>query len=141
MVAKNSAQAIVSAIGLFIVVSFLTACASSETPPAQPEGYTTTLRDADDRTVSVRVWPPGSACQTCDAIVFSHGNNLAFDQYDVLVEPWAAAGYLVIAPLHVDSESHPDREQFVREQVFQARLRDIDAIIAALVARDPLAML
>ena len=50
-----------------------------------------TLTTVGGRDVDIRVWWPGRACDPCDAIVFSHGNNLAFDQYDEILEPWAEA--------------------------------------------------
>lgn len=76
--------------------------------------------------LAVRIVPPAASCEPCDTIVFSHGNNLSFDQYDVLFDEWAKAGYLIVAPLHVDSEQHPNRQ---RNETLEPRLEDYTAIV------------
>ena len=36
-------------------------------------------------------------------IVFSHGNAWSMDGYEPLVDRWAAAGFVVVQPTHLDS--------------------------------------
>ncbi|NEE59446.1 chlorophyllase, partial [Streptomyces sp. SID8455] len=36
-------------------------------------------------------------------IVFSHGNAWSLDGYEPLVDRWAAAGFIVVQPTHLDS--------------------------------------
>lgn len=53
--------------------------------------------------------------KTKGLILFSHGAFSAPEKYRALTRPWAAAGYVVVAPLHADSESwsgaKPERAQ------------------------------
>ncbi|WP_300680672.1 chlorophyllase [Nocardioides sp.] len=39
-------------------------------------------------------------------IVFSHGNAWSMDGYEPLVDRWAAAGFVVVQPTHLDSRRH-----------------------------------
>jgi dienelactone hydrolase len=50
--------------------------------------------------------PPGSY----PVIAFSHGAFAAPDRYEAMLRPLAAAGYIVIAPMHIDSEDYPRAE-------------------------------
>ena len=118
-----------------IVLSFafcgtLSGCAQQ---PEVPASFATSIQLADRRVVAVRIVAPSASCEPCDTIVFSHGNNLSFDQYDVLFNEWAKAGYLVIAPLHVDSEQHPHRDRYARNETLEPRLEDYTAIVDRLV--------
>lgn len=40
-------------------------------------------------------------------IVFSHGNAWSMDGYEPLVERWAAAGFVVVQPTHLDTRRNP----------------------------------
>jgi alpha-beta hydrolase superfamily lysophospholipase len=63
--------------------------------------------------------------------VFSHGLNAAPDRYRVLLDAWAAAGFTVAAPLHVDSEDHPDRARYDTAAIRTTRIEDYAAVDAA----------
>ena len=85
------------------------------------------VRAADGREVDVRIFYPADGCDTCPLIIFSHGANATYDRYDVLLEAWARAGYIVAAPLHVDSEAHPKRGEYGREHHLPTRIDDFSA--------------
>lgn len=114
----------------FAFCGTLFACAQHSVVPAS---FATSIQLADRRAVAVRIVAPSASCAPCDTIVFSHGNNLGFDQYDVLFDAWAKAGYLVVAPLHVDSEQHPHRDRYARDETLKPRLEDYAAIVDRLV--------
>lgn len=86
----------------------------------------------DDRAVDVRVFYQAAGCDGCPLILFSHGANATYDRYDVLLQNWAREGYVVAAPLHVDSELHPGRAEYGREDHLPTRLEDVAAILAYL---------
>jgi dienelactone hydrolase len=64
-------------------------------------------------------------------IAFSHGNFAAPSRYRAMLYPIAAAGYVVVAPMHVDSElmkhDKPPSQQFV----WQSRNEDMALALAA----------
>lgn len=88
----------------------------------------------DGREVDVRVFFKASGCQDCRLILFSHGANATYDRYDVLLKAWALEGYVVVAPLHVDSEIHPERAKFGREEHLPTRVEDFAAVLQYLKA-------
>lgn len=116
------------AVALTLVLS---ACAVNQ-PPLVIEPFLSVLTTADARQTEIRIIPPTNGCRPCDAIVFSHGFNLSHSQYDALTDVWAAAGYLVIAPLHMDSEAHPERANINPATTLESRLHDIIAVVARL---------
>jgi hypothetical protein len=122
---------------LTVLLFLLSGCGGADTPAARPAPYLTQLDTADGRSVTVRVWSPGGNCDPCDAMFFSHGNFLSIDQYDEILGPWSDAGYLIVAPLHVDSESHPERDLYAQTEVFPTRMKDVEATIAALQTNQP----
>ena len=83
----------------------------------------------DDRPVDVRVFYQAAGCDGCPLILFSHGANATYDRYDVLLQAWAREGYVVAAPLHVDSELHPRRADYGREDHLPTRLEDVAATL------------
>jgi predicted dienelactone hydrolase len=52
-------------------------------------------------------------------VVFSHGGGSSGDMYDGLAQHWAAAGYVVILPTHMDSRSLGFRIQEASTQLMQ----------------------
>lgn len=92
----------------------------------------TVLRTASGREVEVSLFGPPQDRLDVAAIVFSHGANSAPGRYRRLFDAWAAAGFLVCAPLHVDSEDHPDRMTSDRSTVREFRLEDFALVAAAL---------
>jgi dienelactone hydrolase len=61
------------------------------------------------RTVPLTIFAPRTA-GTYPLIAFSHGAFAAPDRYAAMLEPLAAAGFVVIAPMHIDSEDYPRSE-------------------------------
>jgi predicted dienelactone hydrolase len=88
------------------------------------ETYTT----PDGRSVSVRVLAPRSGKQW-EMIAFSHGANSRSTLYERILQPWRQAGWLVLAPDHLDAGGAPDRTKVSAEQLTASRVADIRAII------------
>lgn len=68
-------------------------------------------------------------------ILFSHGALSAPWKYEALIARWSAAGYRVIAPLHVDSTDHPQRDRFPGFASWKARIEDLRALAATIPGR------
>ena len=82
-----------------------------------------TLKTTEGRDVRIYQWL--AAKKRRGAILFSHGASSAPWKYAPLVESWAAAGYDVFAPLHVDSTDHPDTKSFPGFASWKARIEDV----------------
>ncbi|WP_184717029.1 alpha/beta hydrolase [Caulobacter sp.] len=87
---------------------------------------TTTLKVAD-RDVEVTVLRPDAAK---GVVIFSHGAGGWPAPYQALLDHWVAAGFMVVAPLHVDSQKHPRRADYNLQSAFPARLADLAAASA-----------
>ncbi len=80
------------------------------------------------------VWPqrPGPY----PVVVFSHGGGSNKDMYDRLADHWAAAGYVVILPTHLDSAlygfSMKDTTVAAMLDNIEARRRDLSFIVDSL---------
>ncbi|EJL33951.1 lysophospholipase [Novosphingobium sp. AP12] len=85
------------------------------------------LRTAEGRAVSVTEWRPAGRMR--GTILFSHGAASAPKYYGLIVGPWVAAGWRVLAPLHVDSTEHPQTAQFKGLASWKARIEDMRALI------------
>lgn len=98
------------------------------------------LTRADGRVVpTTLVYPdkPG----TYPLIAFSHGAFAAPDRYFKMLKPLAAAGYVVIAPMHIDSEEmgrevRPGEQELwsTRNQDMQMALEPSAAVVELLTA-------
>ncbi len=88
----------------------------------------TVVRSADGRDVQIWIWQPRRA--RAGTVLFSHGFASAPWKYQHLLQPWADAGFLVLAPLHRDSTDHPDHAHFVPAQALPTRLYDMRAAAA-----------
>ncbi|MCB1623032.1 MAG: alpha/beta fold hydrolase [Pseudomonadales bacterium] len=88
-----------------------------------------TLVAPSGRQVAVRLLAP-ARCVQCGLIVFSHGANASPARYDVLLRAWAEGGWVVAAPLHVDSEEHPERARYKPTDSLGLRLEDYDLVVA-----------
>lgn len=84
---------------------------------------TVTLK-VGDRDMDLSVWRPA---RTEGVVVFSHGAGGAPGRYEVLFKAWNAAGFLVVAPLHVDSMIHPRHADYDLRAAFPLRLADLAA--------------
>ena len=68
-------------------------------------------------------------------IVFSHGNGWSMDGYEPLVDRWAAAGFVVVQPTHLDSRRNGigfDDPRF--GTIWRVRIADLHAVLAQLDA-------
>lgn len=95
--------------------------------PALAEPTEIVTLKAGDRDVEVSVWRPA---KTEGVVVFSHGAGSWPARYDFLIKAWNAAGFLVVAPTHVDSMRHPKRADYDLKAAFSLRLVDLAAATA-----------
>jgi dienelactone hydrolase len=98
--------------------------------------------------VVIRVSYPSAAAGRLPLLVFSHGANSDRELYDRILEPWAAAGYVIVSPSHLDARRNGLTPQQIfgrREELLLSRVRDtalpldkthmIEAAIPALAGR------
>ena len=102
--------------------------------PQTPVGYRVAVTEFDlpvepDRAAVVRVYAPENA-GSYPLIVFSHGALAAPERYDELLFSWALGGYVVAAPLHIDSELLQHATPPAREEVWRSRQADVIALAA-----------
>ncbi|WP_047872062.1 chlorophyllase [Nocardiopsis sp. RV163] len=79
--------------------------------------------------LQVKVTAPRSG-QNLPVIVFSHGNAWSLDGYGPLVDRWAAAGFVVVQPTHLDSRRNAitwDDPRFAT--IWRVRITDLHAIL------------
>jgi predicted dienelactone hydrolase len=82
--------------------------------------------------LQVRVTTPTSG-RDLPVVVFSHGMTLAMDDYAPLVEFWAARGFVVVSPTHLDSVGlAPDDPR--TPLIWQIRTDDLTTVIDRLDA-------
>lgn len=84
---------------------------------------TTTLK-VGDRDVELTILRPDAPK---GVIIFSHGAGGWPTHYQALLDLWTAAGFMIVAPLHVDSQKHPDRAKYDLRAAFMLRLADLAA--------------
>lgn len=92
----------------------------------KPITVPTTRRDRD---LLVKVTVPASG-RGLPVIVFSHGNAWSLDGYAPLVDRWAAAGFVVVQPTHLDSRRNGigfDDPRFAT--IWRVRIADLHAIL------------
>jgi dienelactone hydrolase len=94
---------------------------------ARAETTTTTTIKVADRDVELTIVRPDAPK---GVVVFSHGAGAWPAGYAALLDLWAKAGFLVVAPLHVDSQKHPKRADYTLQTAFPARLADLAAATA-----------
>ncbi len=115
------------------IPTLLLMLALAATAQAAPT-ITVPLDVATGRSTTMAVWEPE---QVRGVVLFSTGHGGWPEHYERLLETWQAAGLVVVAPLHVDSLRHPDRERFSLQQGFSERLADMQAASAYAAARWP----
>uniref|UniRef100_A0AAU3GW08 Alpha/beta fold hydrolase n=1 Tax=Streptomyces sp. NBC_01401 TaxID=2903854 RepID=A0AAU3GW08_9ACTN len=82
--------------------------------------------------LQVKVTAPLSG-QNLPVIVFSHGNAWSLDGYEPLADRWAAAGFIVVQPTHLDSRRNGigwDDPRFAT--VWRVRISDLHAVLDGL---------
>jgi hypothetical protein len=87
------------------------------------------------RKSQLTIWTPAKAPK--GVVLFSTGHGSWPDRYGALIEMFVAEGLAVVAPLHVDSMRHPDREKFSIAASFFERLHDLKAAGAYVGERWP----
>ncbi|MFC8079914.1 alpha/beta hydrolase family protein [Streptomyces sp. NPDC057307] len=83
--------------------------------------------------LQVKVTAPRSG-RNLPVIVFSHGNAWSLDGYGPLVDRWAAAGFVVVQPTHLDSRRTAitwDDPRFAT--IWRVRITDLHAVLDHLV--------
>jgi dienelactone hydrolase len=85
--------------------------------------------DGRDVDLQVKVTAPRQG-NDVPVIVFSHGNAWSMDGYQPLVDRWAAAGFAVVQPTHLDSRRHAigfDDPRF--DTIWRVRIADLHAVL------------
>lgn len=93
---------------------------------AAPE--TIDLAVSATRKTPLSLWRPAGTPR--GVLLFSTGHGSWPARYAPMIEAVVADGYAVLAPLHVDSVRHPDREKFDARAGFFERIADMKATSA-----------
>lgn len=109
-----------------IALPLLASCATWTPADGAPGPSRLTLHAPNGRVISVSEWRPQGP--PTGILVFSHGAGLAPGQYLRVIEPLVAAGWHVFAPLHTDSEHHPDRAGYAGFETWRTRIEDMRAL-------------
>lgn len=92
------------------------------------------LQVSAERSTDMMVWAPEKPVAVA---LLSTGHGSWPERYDPVAQTLVAAGFAVLAPLHVDSMRHPDREKFDARAGFIERLADMKATSAEAARRWP----
>lgn len=119
----------------------LSACAPA-TPPAPPGAVRAvavspeiiTARATESRQVKIQVFAP---LRPKGVLVFGHGASGSPDRYLPLFARLNAAGYAIMAPVHVDSLQNPEHARFNLQTAFAERVADVGATARAAAERFP----
>lgn len=87
---------------------------------------TTTIKVAD-RDVELTILRPDAPK---GIVIFSHGAGGWPTHYQALLDLWTGAGFMIVAPLHVDSQKYPKRDDYNLQTAFPLRLADLAAATA-----------
>src|SRR5450631_2668770 len=75
-------------------------------PPSSSRTATLTLHDsARNREIPLKIYYPGQISGSLPLIIFSHGYGGTREGYEYLARGWADAGYVVILPTHIGSDT------------------------------------
>jgi dienelactone hydrolase len=100
--------------------------AQQQTVAVKPIAVPFDERDVD---LQVKVTAPRQGADL-PVIVFSHGNAWSMDGYEPLVDRWAAAGFVVVQPTHLDSRRNGigfDDPRF--GSIWRVRIADLHAVL------------
>ncbi|WP_313493805.1 alpha/beta hydrolase [Stenotrophomonas sp.] len=92
------------------------------------------LQVSAERSTTLAIWEP---TQVRGVVLFSSGHGAWPERYDRLLQSWADAGFVVLAPLHVDSMKYPERERFSLQQGLSERFADMRAVSTYAAAHWP----
>lgn len=139
----------VRAVALAALGALLIGCASTGSDSVAGAGPATAPRDptsassatavlrttlavpAESREIPVRIGYPVRG-KGVRVVLFSHGAFSSGDDYDPILDPWVAAGYVVIAPTHRDSTRLGGRRGSGDARHFAWRLDDMERLLANL---------
>lgn len=93
---------------------------------------TLTVQAEAGRPMEVAVWRPAAVK---GVVLFSHGGGATPTAYQRLADSLTGAGYLVLAPVHLDSLAHPKRSDL--KNAFGPRLADLAALSRLAEERAP----
>jgi alpha-beta hydrolase superfamily lysophospholipase len=106
--------------------------AAPVTQPATPQRVT--IPATPSRQVTIDVHAPADPRAV---ILFSHGGSGGPGNYPALIARLNAAGYVVLAPTHVDSAAYPDSARYTLQSAFPERIADMAATAGYAHARWP----
>jgi dienelactone hydrolase len=95
---------------------------------------TVTARASETRQVQIQVFAPR---RPKGVLVFGHGASGSPDRYLPLFARLNAAGYAVMAPVHVDSMQNPEHAKYNLQTAFGERIADVGATARAAAERFP----
>ena len=122
--------------GVLVLLTILSACGggtASSPPAAEPaafdvrtETFVDTSRGSAPRTLETTIYTPrGGGARPL--VVFAHGSGGNPDFYRVLLEAWAASGYMVAAPrLPPDRLNQPGDVSFVISELLRLHPTQVD---------------
>jgi dienelactone hydrolase len=119
---------------LSIILLATAAPAAAKCPNLHVAASETTMTAAGGRTVPVTIIAPTKPGRY-PLIAFSHGNFAAPSRYRAMLDPIAAAGYVIVAPMHVDSELMPQDKPPSQATVWLTRNEDMALALAATPAK------
>lgn len=114
----------------FIFLALVAAPTQAGCPRLAIAATETSLTAADGRAVPMTIIGPVKRGRY-PLIAFSHGNFAAPSRYRAMLDPIAAAGYVIVAPMHVDSELMPRDKPPSLLFVWQTRNEDLALALAA----------
>ena len=86
-----------------------------------------------EKPLNIRLFYPKSSAEQHSLIVFSHGHYLNNTGYQALIEQWVQRGYVVAAPLHLDTGTFEEvgaiNEKYGGDWVASVRPMDMSAIL------------
>ena len=91
--------------------------------PSDPLATQVLLTHPDGRETSYRMMIPQRG-RKLPVVLFSHGANSTNEDYDLLWQAWAARGYCVIGPNHIDSGPVESQRKVARGELWPARVTD-----------------
>jgi len=112
---------------------FLTGLAAAALAPVAAHAQAVSIK-VGDRDLELTVVRPASPQ---GVILFSHAASAAPQVYAALFDLWAKAGFMVVAPLHVDSRRHPRVADYTLQTAFPVRIADMAAAGGFIAAAAP----
>lgn len=119
-----------------LCATLLSACATAPAAPdCSPQALDVSssehvLTHPDGRQTQVTLWQPTSPGRY-PLMVFAHGAYAAPERYEALLGPLSAMGFVVLAPLHIDSELLASDPPPPPDEVWRTRKEDVQALLGA----------